>query len=116
VFRTEVNEWGRVTHAVRLSGDWREHVRAVYEREKLLAEIASLPYVMDAWAFDCPGAGWSIAPGDLPSVFHPPEARGNVTNAVGLPFIPSVIHKGDCDQDRPNVAPLESGVESGVAR
>jgi hypothetical protein len=69
------------------------------------------PYVMDAWAFECPGAragtngegtGWSIAPDDLPSVFHPPEARGNVIYAVGRPFVVTGIHKGDCDQDRPN--------------
>ena len=111
-FRTEVNDWGRVTHAVRVAGDWREHVHAVYEREKLLADIASLPYIMDAWAFDCPGPGWELAPNDLPSVFHPPEARGNVTNAVGLPFIPSAIHKGDCDQDRPNATDASQAHES----
>lgn len=39
---------------------------------------------------------------DLPSVFHPPEARGNRIYAVGLPFLPDRVHKGDCDQDRPN--------------
>ena len=66
------------------------------------ARTAGVPFLLDAWAFDSPGAGWSIAPEELPSVFHPPEARGNLIYAVGWPFIPYDIGKGDSDQDRPN--------------
>jgi len=59
-------------------------------------------YLMDAWSFDTPGPGWALAGDDLPSVFHPPMARGNLTYAVGRPFVPTSVQKGDCDQDRPN--------------
>jgi hypothetical protein len=60
-----------------------------------------VPYLMDAWAFERPGRNWSLASEGLPSVFHPPEARGNLIYAVGLPFLPRNVQKGDCDQDRP---------------
>jgi hypothetical protein len=100
VFRSEDNAWGRVTHAARLSGDHRAATRRVFERERRAA--GDRPYLMDAWAFTCPGPGWSLAAEVVPSVFHPPQARGNVINAVGLPFLPRQVHKGDCDQDRPN--------------
>jgi hypothetical protein len=113
VFRTETNPWGVVTHCVRLGegGSWRDAVREQYAAGAALAARTGKPYLMDAWSFDCPGAasgsggegtGWTLAPDDLPSVFHPPEARGNVIYAVGRPFLPTNIHKGDCDQDRPN--------------
>ena len=113
IFRTETNPWGVVTHCVRLapSGRWREDVMERYEQGKSQAAAFGKPYLMDAWSFDCPGAisgssgegtGWSLAPDDLPSVFHPPEARGNIIYAVGRPFLPTSVHKGDCDQDRPN--------------
>ena len=113
VFRTETNPWGMVTHCARLAenGRWLDDVFDQYQQGRAQADQAGKPYLMDAWAFDCPGAapgtsgegtGWSLAPDDLPSVFHPPEARGNVIYAVGRPFLPTGIHKGDCDQDRPN--------------
>ncbi len=110
IFRTEENEWGIVTHACRLDRGWEEDVRAVYQQAGARANKQGRKYLMDAWAFDCPGPGWSLAPDDLPSVFHPPAARGNVIYAVGRPFIVSRIHKGDCDQDRPNLdaSPAES--------
>lgn len=103
VYRTEDNAWGRVTHVCRLGADWFHSTRQVYEREHAIAQRAGRPFLLDAWSFDCPGNGWTVAPSDLPSVFHPPQARGNITFAVGLPFVPSRIHKGDCDQDRPNL-------------
>lgn len=102
VFRTETNEWGVVTHCCRLTPDWFEDVNAVYDLGRCEAETAGRGYLMDAWSFNCPGPGWTLAPDDLPSVFHPPEARGNITYAVGMPFLPCNVHKGDCDQDRPN--------------
>lgn len=108
VFRTEVNAWGRVTHVCWLTeGPAAVHdVVEVFTRESALAADRGQPYLMDAWGFDCPGAGWTLAPEDLPSVFHPVAARGNVTYAVGRPFLVSRVHKGDCDQDRPNEAAL----------
>ncbi|MEW6252364.1 MAG: GNAT family N-acetyltransferase [Planctomycetota bacterium] len=102
IFRTEENAWGRVTHACWLAEEWQASVRAVWEAESRTAADAGRRYILDAWAFDRPGAGWVLAPEDLPSVFHPPEARGNVIYASGRPFLPTRIHKGDCDQDRPN--------------
>lgn len=108
VVRSEENAWGRVTHVVRLSGDARAELKREYERQKELASIAGRPYVMDAWSFSCPGPGWALAAEDLPSVFHPPQARGSTIYAVGLPFVPASIHKGDCDQDRPNTGAAEA--------
>lgn len=113
VFRTESNDWGIVTHCARLSesGDWQDDVMDQYLAGQARAKAKGVPYLMDAWAFECPGAskgaggegtGWSLAPDDVPSVFHPPQARGNVIYAVGRPFAVTHIHKGDCDQDRPN--------------
>lgn len=113
VFRTETNAWGVVSHCVRLAenGRWINDVFEEYQRGRAEAARIGKPHVMDAWSFDCPGAapgssgegtGWSLAPDDLPSVFHPPEVRGNIIYAVGRPFLPTSIHKGDCDQDRPN--------------
>lgn len=114
VFRTEQNPWGVVTHCCRLNetGRWFDDVVEVHQQGAALAASVGKPFLMDAWAFEAPGGpgadgmgegtGWSLAPDDLPSVFHPPEARGNVIYAVGRPFIPGYIHKGDCDQDRPN--------------
>jgi hypothetical protein len=113
VFRTEENSYGLVTHCCRLSGDWRDDVQAVCARDKEIARRKSIPYLMDCWSIDCPGgipsattstspSGWSLAPDDLPSVFHPPQARGNLIYASGRPFLPTSVQKGDCDQDRPN--------------
>ncbi|MEM7623366.1 MAG: hypothetical protein AAF235_09200, partial [Planctomycetota bacterium] len=110
VFRTETNAWGRVTHAVRLSEASLEDTSAVFSRESSEANAIGAAYLMDAWGFECPGPGWTLAPDSVPSVFHPPEARGSVTYAVGYPFVPSRVHKGDCDQDRPN-----AGRASGTA-
>jgi hypothetical protein len=102
VFRTEDNEWGRVTHAVWLhpEGGFDEVVSTVAERER--AAAGDRPYVLDAWSFEPPSDYWRVTPKDLPSVFRPPEARGNLVFAVGNPFLPSTVQKGDCDQDRPN--------------
>ena len=99
VFRTEANAWGRVTHVLRMPAD--SSPREVYEREEAVARRAGTRYLMDAWSFEVPGPGWRRAPADLPSVFHPPEPRGDQVFAVGLPFLPSSVQKGDCDQDRP---------------
>jgi len=55
----------------------------------------------DCWAVSPPGDGWALCNPEVPSVFHPPEARGNIIMAVGKPFVPTWIMKGDCDQDRP---------------
>lgn len=103
VFRTETNAWGRVTHACWLGTAWQRDVQRVYERERSIAQSNGQNYLFDAWSFTCPGNGWTLASKELPSLFHPVDARGNTTYAVGLPFIPSTIHKGDCDQDRPNL-------------
>lgn len=113
VFRTETNEWGIVTHCVRLDEAWYRDVNDVYEAGAAVAKKTGRSYLMDAWAFECPGPGWTLAADDLPSVFHPPEARGNIIYAVGKPFVPTQIHKGDCDQDRPNHA--QSGVPAAAA-
>jgi hypothetical protein len=114
IFRTEDNEWGRVTHACWLAHEARNEVQAVYETESTRATRAGRPYLLDAWAFDTPGAGWTLASPDLPSLFHPVEARGNVINAVGRPFVVTRIHKGDCDQDRPNrVADYRGDLKAG---
>src|SRR5205085_5569911 len=102
IFRTEDNSWGVVTHAVRLHEPWRRDAREVYERDSARAKAGGLNHLMDTWAFDSPGPCWTLAPEDLPSVFHPPQARGNIIYAVGRPFIPTMVSKGDCDQDRPN--------------
>ena len=102
IFRTEDNSWGTVTHAVRLHETWPFDVRAVFERDSAHAKSRGLNHLMDTWAFDCPGPGWTLAPEDTPTVFHPPQARGNIIYAVGRPFIPTMVSKGDCDQDRPN--------------
>jgi GNAT superfamily N-acetyltransferase len=102
VFRTERNEWGRVTHAVWLSEDADRAVEAVYARERAAAREAGEEHLLDAWSYEAPGPKWQAAPRDLPSVFHPPEARGNLIFAVGLPMLPPQVQKGDCDQDRPN--------------
>lgn len=116
IYRTERNGWGRVTHAVRLGAEGYGASRVVYERERGVAEREGTGYLMDAWAFECPGRGWSLAGEGVPSVFHPPEARGSTTYAVGLPFVPSRIHKGDCDQDRPNGVAGAGAVVVGAAR
>lgn len=102
VFRSEKNPWGRVTHCARLMGEWQREVAQVYDREALLARSQGVPYLMDSWAFDVPGPGWTLAGDDVPSVFHPPTPRGNLIYAVGRPFVPTNVQKGECDQDRPN--------------
>ncbi|MFK7959808.1 MAG: GNAT family N-acetyltransferase [Phycisphaerales bacterium] len=102
VFRTETNAWGVVTHACRITDGVTDGLRCVWERGRRLADVAGVPHLMDAWDFDCPGPGWALATKDLPSVFHPPAARGNLIHAAGRPFLPSIVTKGDCDQDRPN--------------
>ncbi len=102
VFRTETNTWGVVTHCCRLTPNWANHVPEVADRTIRHAQSLGFESIIDAWSFDCPGEGWTLAPDDLPSVFHPPEARGNTIYAVGRPFVPTTVHKGDCDQDRPN--------------
>lgn len=102
IFRTEENAWGLVTHCLTLSGDWVENVMVEHAENLEYAKKAGIKYLMDAWSSDCPGTGWTLAPKELPSVFHPPEARGNLIYASGRPFIPTLISKGDCDQDRPN--------------
>lgn len=109
VFRTEENPWGRVTHVCRAEPGAAPHIGATFAAQSRLAAAAGQQYMMDAWSFDCPGSGWTLAAEDLPSVFHPVEARGNVIYAVGRPFIMTTIHKGDCDQDRPNAGALSSG-------
>jgi hypothetical protein len=104
VFRSEVNAWGVATHVVALSSGGQSECDAVvgvYEQTSCRARELGVPYLMDAWAFERPGRNWSLASEGLPSVFHPPEARGNLIYAVGLPFLPRNVQKGDCDQDRP---------------
>lgn len=112
IYRTEENAWGVVTHCCRLGTvpDVRELSELHAAGSRRAAQLGK-PFLMDAWSFDAPGAssdgsaagtGWTLASDDLPSVFHPPEARGNTIYAVGRPCIPNMIHKGDCDQDRPN--------------
>ncbi len=105
VFRTEENVWGRVTHAV-----WRGAESHGTVAEEYASQVSGAPiqdgrrcYVLDAWSYTHPGAHWRLAPDDLPDVFHPVAARGNLTYAVGRPFLPAEIHKGDADQDRPNL-------------
>jgi Acetyltransferase (GNAT) family len=116
IMRTENNAWGRVTHVCRLEAAGAEHVAATFAGEARRAAADGQRYLMDAWSFDCPGAGWTLASEDLPSLFHPVEARGNLIYAVGRPFPMSSIHKGDCDQDRPNTsAEIPAGVLSSVA-
>ncbi len=102
VVRTEDNDWGRVTHALLLGPDWPNHIPDVFEREQAAAKANSADYLLDCWTFDCPGSGWTLAAEDLPSLFHPPDARGNLIYASGRPFMPATVSKGDCDQDRPN--------------
>ena len=102
VFRTEQNAWGVVTHCCRLNGNPRATLDEIHRDGARLARASGVPHLLDAWAFDCPGAGWTLAAEDLPSVFHPPSARGNLIYASGRPFVPSMVTKGDCDQDRPN--------------
>lgn len=117
IFRTEENSWGVVTHCCRLFGDWRGAVRDVAREGREQAARLGKPYVLDCWSFDAPGglsttgvaaglstkdACWTLAPDDLPSVFHPPTARGNLIYATAKPFLPTRVGKGECDQDRPN--------------
>lgn len=102
IFRTETNAWGTVSHVVRLGEHWAGDVREVYGRDMGRAKEAGTKHLMDCWSFDCPGPGWSLAADDVPSVFHPPENRGNVIYATARPFLPTLVQKGDCDQDRPN--------------
>jgi hypothetical protein len=115
IFRTEDNAWGRVTHTCWLAFEARIEVESVYRTESARAAQSGRPYLLDAWAFDRPGPGWTLAADDLPSVFHPVEARGNVICAVGRPFVVTRVHKGDCDQDRPNVV-ADSAVAGAAAR
>jgi hypothetical protein len=102
IFRTERNEWGLVSHVLTRWGNFRDDAMAVYERDRITAEKSGLSYLMDAWSVDQPGSGWTLAPSDLPSVFNPPHARGNLTYASALPYQPFDVEKGDGDQDRPN--------------
>jgi hypothetical protein len=102
IFRTELNAWGLVTHVCRLGEHWAGDVRETYSEGSSLAKRDGHRFLMDCWSFDCPGPGWSLAADDVPSVFHPPENRGNVIYCSGRPFLPTLVQKGDCDQDRPN--------------
>ena len=113
VFRTEDNPWGRVTHVCWQTAEAHAEVARVFAREA--AHAGGRQYVMDAWSFDRPGPHWVLAPDNLPSVFHPPEARGNVIYSVGRPFLVTRVHKGDCDQDRPNDVGAEVTAAAAVA-
>lgn len=110
IYRTEENAWGVVTHVCHFPEGADRAIARIHHADSTTAN--GRRYLMDAWAFDNPGTGWTAAPDDLPSVFHPPEARGNTIYAVGRPFLMSRIHKGDCDQDRPNGVVAE---EAGAA-
>lgn len=102
IVRSEQNAWGTVCHLAMLGEDWPAVVPALHEELRQQAAAADSPFLLDCWAFNCPGRGWTLAPDDLPTVFHPPQPRGNLIYAVGRPFIPARVEKGDCDQDRPN--------------
>ncbi len=102
IVRTEQNAWGTVCHLAMLGDDWPAVIPDLYDETQQRAAVAGTPFLLDCWAFNCPGPGWRLAPDDLPAVFHPPEPRGNLIYAVGRPFIPARVEKGDCDQDRPN--------------
>lgn len=107
VYRTEENEWGVVTHVCHHPEEADPTFSKIHAAESGRAN--GRRFLMDAWGFDCPGANWTLAPDDLPTVFHPPEARGSTIYAVGRPFLMTRIHKGDCDQDRPNGAAAAVG-------
>jgi len=102
IYRTETNEWGVVTHVLRLGPGWQAETNEVYLASADEAARNGRPHLMDMWSFECPGSGWTLAPKDLPSLFHPPSPRGNLMYGAGRPFLPGDITKGDGDQDRPN--------------
>lgn len=86
IMRYESNEFGEIAHAITGYNDrWNNFGFSL----------------VDCWSPHQPSGRWRLAPQDMPSVFHPPEARGNTIYAVGKPTMPVHIGKGDCDQDRP---------------
>lgn len=101
VLRCESNTWGRVSHVLRLGPDWPDVVAEVHRREKAHPDAVAGNHLLDAWSIQPPGGRFLAAPEPIPSVFHPPEARGSVQYAFGHPFGPSVVEKGDGDLDRP---------------
>lgn len=106
VYRTEENSWGMVTHICHHPEDAERTFAEIFATES--GKAKGRRYLMDAWGFECPGDKWIPAPEDLPSVFHPPEARGSTIYSVGRPFVVTRVFKGDCDQDRPNGVVNES--------
>jgi GNAT superfamily N-acetyltransferase len=101
VVRCESNSWGRVTHVLRLGSDWPDVVAEVDRRERRIGSRTGVRYLLDAWTVEPPGDRFVPADAELPSVFHPPEARGAVQHAIGYPYCPTVVEKGDGDLDRP---------------
>ena len=101
IVRSDRNAYGQVVHVCR-------HGAPDGTLEQLHREAADeaardgVPLLMDAWSARCPGLGWQLASPDLPSVFHPPAARGNIIHAIAHPYMPVDVQKGDGDQDRPN--------------
>lgn len=91
IVRADYNDWGRVLHVARLGRDWPEALSGDVYRYNLV----------QCWAYDSPGVGWTMPPAHVPTVFQPPTARGNTLWVAGLPSLPSEIHGSDGGQDRP---------------
>ncbi len=94
IVREDHNAWGSVLHVARLGQDWPEALAGCAEQYDLV----------QAWAYDTPGIGWTTPAEDVPSVFHPPACRGNALDVVGYPSVPVTIHGSDGGQDRPPCA------------
>ncbi len=91
IVREDVNDFGSVLHAAHLGANWPEALAGAEKRYDLV----------QAWAYGAPGYGWEVPPATIPSVFHPPEARGNTLLVAGTPHRPPEIHGSDGGQDRP---------------
>jgi len=101
IVRRERNAYGLVVHVCR-HGAPDGTLEQLHREAADEAAREGIPLLMDAWSARCPGPGWQLASPDLPSVFHPPAARGNIIHAIAHPYLPVDVQKGDGDQDRPN--------------
>ena len=79
-----------VLHVAHLGADW----------PMALGGAAETYDLVQTWAYKNPGYSWIVPPATMPTVFHPPDARGNTLGVAGWPMLPPEIHAEDGMQGR----------------
>jgi len=90
IVREDVGDDWNVLHVARIGADWPEALHSTPDEYDLV----------QTWAYKNPGLSWIVPPATMPTVFHPPQARGNTLGVAGWPALPPEIHGEDGLQGR----------------